>query len=500
MIALAAALALPEWADVRVLGGPRLTSRTQVTDVVVIATVRHPVPGLDGALLIVAESVDRDDWHLDTLIRRASAADGAALMLGGHLPLATASALLAQRLGLTVLGGLDPLAAAVALHTHLALPELAAARMLSAVSSACRNPTDGVDAVITQVSAALDRQVWLVDSAGHVVVGPPPRWRSAASVDDEFPLAVARTDTLVHLPVQTDDPRGAYLVVDRADRDQPAALLAVLRLVAETVSARLARQRLSAERDARHRMSLLSELLRSGGQLAPETPMRLLDLSWKVEGWHLGIRIDVPRAADPLALRPDVLRAFAEAGVPAQVVEQGSGWAGWSTFGHVPAAAELQSRSSAIRRVQWRLRSILPSVMGVGSLQAGPEGLVRTLAEATEAARIAVSRTAGGYVVQFDRLGLSRLLIGWTQTDTFAPAAASLLLPLQDQPGELVATLSAYLNAESSVSETAAVLGVHRNTVSARVSRAVELLGVDLSDPDERMAVQLACRAVLARR
>ena len=66
--------------------------------------------------------------------------------------------------------------------------------------------------------------------------------------------------------------------------------------------------------------------------------------------------------------------------------------------------------------------------------------------------------------------------------------------------GELVATLSAYLDAESSVSDTVAVLGVHRNTVSARVSRAVELLGVDLADPDERMAIQLACRAVLARR
>jgi hypothetical protein len=500
MIALSTVLTLPEWSDVRVLGGPRATSRVALAAVVVIATVRHPVPVLDGALLVVAEQVDRDDWHLDTVIRRVSAGGGAGLLLGGHAPLATASALVASRLGLTVLGGGDPWAAALALHTHLALPELAAARMLAAVSSACRNAAGGVDAVITGVAAALGRQVWLVDSAGHGGAGPPPRWESESSPADEFPLVVARAATLVHLPVQTDDPRGAYLVVDRADGDQPAALLTVLRLVAETVSARLARQRLSAERDARHRMSLLSELLRSGGRLAPETPMRLLDLSWQVDGWHLGIRIDVPRAADPLALRPDVLRAFAEAGAPAQVVEQGAGWAVWSTFDHVPAAAELQSRSSAIRRAQWRLRSILPSVMGVGSLQTGPEGLVRTLAEATEAARIAVSRTAGGYVVQFDQLGLSRLLMAWTQTDTFAPAASSLLLPLQDQPGELVATLSAYLNAESSVSETAAVLGVHRNTVSARVSRAVELLGVDLSDPDERMAVQLACRAVLARR
>lgn len=500
MTSLAGATRLPEWSEVRVLAGPPPDPRAELTGVVVVAGVRRPVPPLEGALLVVAEEVDRDDWHLDTVVRRASAVGGAGLLLGGHAPLPAATALLAQRLGLTVLGAPEPWAVAVALHTHLALPELAAARMLTAVSTACRNAGRGVDAVVTSVGAALGRQVWLVDSAGHVVVGPAAPWSSGPAAEEDFPQVVARSGAFVHLPVQTDDPRGAHLVVERTDEDPPAALLAVLQLLGETVSARLARQRLSAERDARQRMSLLSELLRSGGRLAPETPMRLLELRWTVDGWHLGIRIDVPPAADPLALRPDVLRAFAEAGVPAQVVEQGAGWAAWSTFGRVPTAAELQSRSTAIRRAQWRLRSVLPSVMGVGSLQTGPEGLVRSLAEATEAARIAVNRTAGGYVVQFDRLGLSRLLVAWTQTDTFAPAAASLLTPLEGQPGDLVATLSAYLGAESSVAEAAAVLGVHRNTVSARVSRAVELLGVDLSDPDERMAIQLACRAVLTRR
>lgn len=500
MTSLAGAMTLPEWSDVRVLAGPAPDARTELGGVAVIATVRHPVPALEGALLVVAQEVDRDDWHLDTLIRRTSARAGAGLVLGGHAPLPAPSSLVAGRLGLTVLGGRDPWAVAVALHTHLALPELTAARMLTAVGTACRNAVGGLDTVITQVTAALGRQVWLVDAAGHAVVGPPPPWTNEPVLDDELPLAVPRSASFVHLPVRSDDPRGAYLVVERADGDQAATLLSVLQLVGETVAARLARQRLSAERDARRRVSLLSELLRSGGRLAPETPMRLLDLSWSVEGWHLGIRIDVPPAADPLALRPDVLRAFAEAGVPAQVVEQGSGWAVWSTFSRVPTATELQNRSTAVRRAQWRLRSVLPSVMGVGSLQAGPEGLVRSLAEATEAAKIAVNRTAGGYVVQFDRLGLSRLLVAWTQTDTFAPAAASLLTPLEGQPGDLVATLSAYLGAESSLAEAAAVLGVHRNTVSARVSRAVELLGVDLSDPDERMAIQLACRAVLTRR
>jgi len=39
------------------------------------------------------------------------------------------------------------------------------------------------------------------------------------------------------------------------------------------------------------------------------------------------------------------------------------------------------------------------------------------------------------------------------------------------------------------------VLGVHRNTVSDRIARVERLLGVDLSDPETRLALHLATRA-----
>ncbi|MER5394466.1 helix-turn-helix domain-containing protein [Saccharopolyspora sp. NPDC002686] len=56
--------------------------------------------------------------------------------------------------------------------------------------------------------------------------------------------------------------------------------------------------------------------------------------------------------------------------------------------------------------------------------------------------------------------------------------------------------MAAYLDAESSIAETAAVLGVHRNTVAARIERIERLLAVDLHHRDERLALHLACRAV----
>ena len=57
----------------------------------------------------------------------------------------------------------------------------------------------------------------------------------------------------------------------------------------------------------------------------PEFPGRLLAQGWELGGHHIGICIDVPRALDPVALRPEVLRAFTDAGIDAQIVEQGAG-------------------------------------------------------------------------------------------------------------------------------------------------------------------------------
>ena len=46
-----------------------------------------------------------------------------------------------------------------------------------------------------------------------------------------------------------------------------------------------------------------------------------------------------------------------------------------------------------------------------------------------------------------------------------------------------------------SLSKTAAALNLHRNAVSYRVRQIFELLEVDPANPDDRLLLQLACRA-----
>ncbi|WP_257998356.1 PucR family transcriptional regulator [Zhihengliuella halotolerans] len=132
----------------------------------------------------------------------------------------------------------------------------------------------------------------------------------------------------------------------------------------------------------------------------------------------------------------------------------------------------------------------------MGPLQSGAAGLTTTLIEAGDAACLAVNRSATNYLLRVDSLGFEQLLLAWTRNDTFLPAAESLLEPLRAESPELLHTLTTFLDHESGIQATAGAMGLHRNTVSARIQRAQDLLGIDFSAPEARLALHLACRAL----
>lgn len=120
---------------------------------------------------------------------------------------------------------------------------------------------------------------------------------------------------------------------------------------------------------------------------------------------------------------------------------------------------------------------------------------------ATRQARFVASLVSAGYLpnggVAFDRLGdvgVYRLLYElWGN-----PALASYIedalgkLRERDKRGTLRETLLAYLNAGGSQTETAAVLGVHRNTLAYRLRQIAELTGRDPGDAGTRLVMHLA--------
>jgi hypothetical protein len=94
-----------------------------------------------------------------------------------------------------------------------------------------------------------------------------------------------------------------------------------------------------------------------------------------------------------------------------------------------------------------------------------------------------------------DELGVARLLATWQRSEVTRAFAEVALSPLRDA-AHLLTTLRAYLESGGSVVLTAEALGVHRNTVTARVHQVRERLGVDLDDPSQRLALQVACRTL----
>ncbi|MFI6291512.1 helix-turn-helix domain-containing protein [Nonomuraea sp. NPDC050790] len=169
-----------------------------------------------------------------------------------------------------------------------------------------------------------------------------------------------------------------------------------------------------------------------------------------------------------------------------------------------PAGTDLHRRARAeVQRLMEALtgRGDVVVTGGIGTPQAGPDGLRQSAAEARVAADSARAAGRHGTLAETDATGLRRILAGLSSSPLSRDLLAEMLGPL-DAMGAArakvgVTTLSAYLDAQSSPTRTAETLHLHPNAVAYRIRWITEALGADLADPDTRFALQLACRVRL---
>ncbi|HVM64506.1 MAG TPA: helix-turn-helix domain-containing protein, partial [Acidimicrobiales bacterium] len=137
--------------------------------------------------------------------------------------------------------------------------------------------------------------------------------------------------------------------------------------------------------------------------------------------------------------------------------------------------------------------------MGLGGVCLQPSDYERSFREARLALRLQEDSSGPSAVTSFEDLGVYKLLSEVGDLSAVDAFARRWLGPLLDhdvaRQGDLVRTLSAYVECGGSYEATAAALNVHRSTLRYRLGRIKALSGLDLSDPDTRFNVQLATRA-----
>jgi sugar diacid utilization regulator len=339
----------------------------------------------------------------------------------------------------------------------------------------------------------------------------------AAGLGTGGPGAAAdgQADGEVSAPVLVGDAPAGRFVAPDARGEFGIAVRLVLHTAALAAARLLDLSQRAREVPARSRSELLAELLMSDSAINEDLLERARQLSVPVGGWHVVVRIEADDFSDAdhdEVHRFELLEAAAQTALQAATATGGTWYLSriaraivlvrMTTSNPGPQAGARAARSAerALQAIKGRLPS-LRFRAGVGAPHEGPTGLRASAAEARGAllASRAALKPAG--VVAVDAVGVQRMLMEWYASDTARASVRDQLAPLEKlgpaRADTAIRTLAAYLDEQGSIIRTAQKLHLHRNAVANRLRGITELLEMDLDDPDQRLALQLACRARL---
>jgi sugar diacid utilization regulator len=484
-------LRAPGLERVRLVAGPAdagpLSTAVVIEEPVNVSEAPH------RAVCLLTQAASRlEGYQLDMCLRAALSAEVAALgVFGvGERPLLSAKRI-ADRSGVALLAvpsELDPGSFCVSAQRAIdGDPSLALSRLEQLrIHLADLTEKAGIEDVVALAARLLDSEVELQAAID--------------AVDGLAPGVIAAGGRPLH-EVRVEGPWGelaAALCADAASRRAEAA-------------------RRNEEAPIRSRAGVLAELLldpRAGSGTVAE---RARELGVPVDGWHVAAQIEIGRDGDPALSDPiasHTLRedAFHLALRSARALGPGS-WTGAQlrsaailvcTRRSDPGLRATTELVRVLERVVHRLRDRWPDLTfatGVGGPHEGVEGIHATAAEAAAAVSLAGGGRRGDEVVGFDAGGLRRMLFVWSGSEPARKAIDDLLAPLDSLGGAkteaAVRTLAAYLGEQGSLVRAGKRLHLHRNAVGYRMRRIAALLEADLGDPDDRFALELACRARL---
>jgi sugar diacid utilization regulator len=383
----------------------------------------------------------------------------------------------------------------------------------------------GLDELRAAVSKALGTPIEFRPRAGDGASGTAAGDAAARSAANGGPgsphparprgTAPGRPEAEVTAPIVVGETPAGCLVAPDAHGDFGVAVRLVLHTAALAAGRLLDLARRAHEMPVRSRSELLAELLMSDTAINEDLLERARALAIPVTGWHVVVRIeadDLDESGRDEVQRFELLEAAGQAALQAAAATGGTWYLSRiaraivlvrvTTSNPGPQAGARAARSA--ERALHAIRGRLPSVRfraGVGAPHEGPTGLRASAAEARGALLAARAALKPAGVAAHDAVGVRRMLMEWYASDTARASVRDQLAPLENlgraRADTAIRTLAAYLDEQGSIIRTAQKLHLHRNAVANRLRGITELLEMDLDDPDQRLALQLACRARL---
>ena len=498
---------------------------------------RQPASGLsgDGEMVLLSASAVQSR-SLERLVRELIEAGVAAFLISGDRPLDAVDNL--ERLGAPVLR-LAPNASLIdAERSIISLIVDREAQLRRKVEQiyerllATLVEDGGINALTAEVAQVTGRPTVVLDEYFRVHVTQPADEATRAlgealgvTLASRGPRSIGDRSALPFRVAPRDGEPAAVIVPLRLRRT-PAGYLGLLgdadvsdldRQIAEraarVLGIELAKQRAVTEAQLRMQGDFLEDLL-SGSYPSEEAMLaRARWMGHDLTRPHvvMALAVEDPnraKASESRRMRAsDLLRTEVVRLSPGSLVREQQG-----TLAVAMPRRTLPEREEALKLAE-RLRQQLSSVLapseitvGVGRSHDGLGGLAHSYREAEQALAIARALLGGGRTVHFEDLGVQRLLFQLRDNQELASFYDDLLGKLQAhderQRAELVNTLEAFFACHGNHVRTAQRLHLHRNTLLYRLERARQVLGVDLDDPEVRLALQVALKIgrVIGRR
>jgi len=453
--------------------------------------LRHCGPHV---LVVLHDEAATGGWSLAAALHLAWERNLSAVVVSRAVA-GSSSTALAERLAMSLIViDDDPVDVALRLAGQVSAPAAARAQRQARLAELLADQTG-----IRGVLGVLNRELQGVPVA--LVVGDVVTAGQAAALQD-------RPQTIrIEVEVHPDAERSAGRLVAAVPVPGPAAVDQVeslLRLARPALQAAWASGRLDAAARASHEQAAFGLLRRLAGEPradlagepAPiEVPSWTGELGWQVGRFNRAVWLAPMRpAGEPSADVTYLIRASWQRGHGTwPLIAEGDGWISWHSDTDPDEAGPLRRTLATFRdsAIAHQL------VIGVGRAHHGVAGLMRSAAEARLAAH-AARESGPGAVQWFDQVGAAAAL-AWLPTAEIAQVAELTLTELMGARDRavLVQTVLAVLDAGGSLSQASRQLGVHRNTVLARLARARQL-GLTYDEPGQRLALHVLCYALTA--